>query len=100
MSPSVAAAPRTSGEAASCEYNWTLSSSWGTASGKWCDGNTGVVGTVKDTASDGKCPYVHGVTNNNRWVDSDWATGNGTTANVNIWASEGFASIEMAYVNC
>ncbi|MER5985712.1 hypothetical protein [Streptomyces sp. NPDC001787] len=59
-----------------------------------------MVGTVKDTKSDGRCPYVRGVTNSGGWVDSDWATGNGTTANINIWASEGFDHIEMRYVNC
>ncbi|MFC0598189.1 hypothetical protein [Streptomyces palmae] len=86
----------------SCTENWTRSSGEGVASGKWCDNYTRVTGTVKDTKSDGRCPFVRGHLNNGRHVDSEWAGPKGDTSPVNLSSPTGtyFSDLSMQYINC
>ncbi|MGW1226712.1 hypothetical protein [Streptomyces sp. NPDC001515] len=98
--PVASASP--SAPAASCTENWSLSSGQGIASGKWCNNYTSVQGTVTDTKSDGKCPFVRGHLSNGRHVDSDWAGPKGDSSPVNLSSPKGtyISSLSMQYINC
>ncbi|MFE6051371.1 hypothetical protein ACFQ6N_11470 [Kitasatospora sp. NPDC056446] len=86
----------------SCAQNWSISSAEGYANGKWCNENTKVVGTVHDTRSDGRCPFVRGNLSNGGYVDSDWAGGNGKSRAITLYAPSGtrFTSVTMRYISC
>ncbi|MEV7780653.1 hypothetical protein [Kitasatospora sp. NPDC088351] len=100
----VAGAPAASAAtpADSCTNNWTISSGEGYASGKWCNNNTKVIGTVHDTKADGRCPYVQGNLSNHGHVDSGWAGGKGKSRAFTLYAPSGthFTSLSMRYINC
>ncbi|MER8233106.1 hypothetical protein [Streptomyces sp. NPDC094049] len=100
--PAASAATSDGTGAAACDSNWSYSNSWGRASGKFCDNVTGMVGTVTDTAADGRCPYVRGNLNNGSWRDSDWAGPKGDSSPVNIWAPAGtyFVSWQLLAIYC
>ncbi|NGO15365.1 hypothetical protein G5C60_49260 [Streptomyces sp. HC44] len=97
--PSVTA---TAQPADSCTNNWSISSGQGYANGKWCNYDTKATGTVHDTKSDGRCPYVRGNLVGGGYVDSDWAGPKGDSSPVRLSAPSGkrFAGITMRYINC
>jgi len=85
----------------SCTQNWSISSGQGYANGQWCNYNTKVKGTVHDNHSDGRCPFVRGYLTTGGYVDSPWATGNGTSRSFTLTTSSGsFSSLSMQYIVC
>ncbi|MGW2545244.1 hypothetical protein ACWC5I_31300 [Kitasatospora sp. NPDC001574] len=108
MAPLASAAsvePAASGNASlnACENGtWTFSRSEGYGSGCFTNNATHINGTVHDTKSDGRCPYIRGHLSNGGWLDSNWATGNGTVATVDIWAPSGtsFTSATWGFIYC
>ncbi|MBT1183442.1 hypothetical protein HET69_05335 [Streptomyces sp. CJ_13] len=98
VSPASAATPT----ANSCDSNWTLNKSWGRANGRFCDNDQHLSGTVKDTAADGRCPYVRGHILGGGFRDSDWAGPKGDSSPVELWAPDGrkFEYVELRYIDC
>ncbi|MFD0267410.1 hypothetical protein ACFVGY_12550 [Streptomyces sp. NPDC127106] len=88
--------------ALACTANWSVSSGEGYANGKWCNNNTSVSGTVHDTKSDGRCPFVRGYLSGGGWRDSDWAGPKGDSSPVNIYAPSGqtITRVAMSYIRC
>ncbi|WP_432188468.1 hypothetical protein [Streptomyces sp. Tue6028] len=101
LAPAATAAPKAP-MADSCTQNWSVSSAQGYANGKWCNRNTKVTGTVHDTKSDGRCPFVRGLLNGGGHVDSDWAGPKGDSSPVRLYAPGGksFYKVQMMYINC
>ncbi|PBC61760.1 hypothetical protein BKI49_22430 [Streptomyces sp. Tue6028] len=101
LAPAATAAPKAP-TADSCTQNWSVSSAQGYANGKWCNRNTKVTGTVHDTKSDGRCPFVRGLLNGGGHVDSDWAGPKGDSSPVRLYAPGGksFHKVQMMYINC
>ncbi|WP_456985520.1 hypothetical protein [Kitasatospora sp. cg17-2] len=87
---------------ASCGGSFTIFSNEGMASIQYCDGGTSVIGTVYDTAADGRCPRVEAKQSNGSWRTSDWAGPKGDTSPVNLYASPGlyFVDVKMGYISC
>ncbi|GGN82950.1 hypothetical protein GCM10011579_071200 [Streptomyces albiflavescens] len=86
----------------SCTNNWSISSGEGYANGKWCNYDRKVTGTVHDTKSDGRCPFVRGLLRGGGYVDSDWAGPKGDSSPVRLYAPSGksFYQLQMKYINC
>ncbi|MEU2453858.1 hypothetical protein ABZ605_27745 [Streptomyces sp. NPDC012765] len=99
-----AASAATSGAqlSSSCDQVMYQSNQWGWANGRYCDGNTRIVGTVKDTAADGRCPYLSADLSNGNRVDSDWAGPAGDTSPIDIWAPPGttFVHVQIRAIYC
>lgn len=101
LAPAASAAPNAP-MADSCTNNWSISSGQGYANGKWCNYDTKVTGTVHDTKSDGRCPFVRGLLRNGGHRDSDWAGPRGDSSPVRLYAPSGtsFYQVEMHYITC
>ncbi|CAL9662456.1 hypothetical protein [Streptomyces sp. enrichment culture] len=80
--------------------NWSVTSSWGFASGINCGWQA--TGTVTDTKADGRCPFVLGHKFSGGMEDSDWAGPKGDTSPVEIYASttDPFVSFTMDAIYC
>lgn len=100
--PAVAGTVTSTAAPPSCEQNWSVSGSEGYANGCYENGLTKVTGTVHDTKADGRCPFVRAHFTNGGVGDSNWATGKGTKANVNIVAPSGSTvkSVSWEYIHC
>ncbi|KOG88512.1 hypothetical protein [Streptomyces varsoviensis] len=98
VAPAAHAAPA----ADSCTNNWSIKDGRGYANGKWCNNDTKVKGTVHDTKSDGRCPFVRGRLNRGGHVDSDWAGPKGDSSPVRLSAPRGqhFTSVSMQSIKC
>ncbi|MFF9458066.1 hypothetical protein [Streptomyces flaveolus] len=81
-------------------YNWSVTSSWGFASGTNCGWKA--TGTVTDSKADGRCPYVVGHKLSGGVEDSDWAGPKGDTSPVEIYApsTDPFVSFTMSAIYC
>ncbi|MFG2994740.1 hypothetical protein ACGFZK_36505 [Streptomyces sp. NPDC048257] len=101
LSPAVAAT-LSGPSVATCEGAWTFSEREGRGSGCFHNNGTYVSGTVYDTKSDGRCPFIRAVFDSGTWRDSNWATGNGTHANVSINTPDGSRvnHVEWHYIYC
>ncbi|MEW1566000.1 hypothetical protein AB0454_23795 [Streptomyces sp. NPDC093509] len=101
MAPAASAAVQAPA-ADSCTQSWSISSGQGYANGWWCNYDTKVTGTVHDTKSDGRCPFVRGKLTNGGHVDSNWAGPKGDSSPVTLKAPSGtsFSSLSMSYIVC